>query len=304
VSDGKTPLGGNVLSPHVPLEIQRLEIMLQQVCSPDPVSAILTFCRRLYPEANWAFGQFIKTKRHWRSMSVPLSLISKIERHWPQVPLPNNVFVFPLIASKCTGISLIVLNICCLSVAEYRLLTRFFAYYALRLEQNSQYRQLDWAQNIDPLTGLLNRRAFEKKQGELLFFESRYSQQKIGFMVIDVNGLKQINDTQGHLSGDDFLRNIALWLRKICRKTDFIFRIGGDEFVVLLQSGTVDSCKSLSERLKQKKWANFTVIDRPFGVSCGWASTELHELNQLFNIADRNMYQQKRRFYNQFYQKQ
>ncbi|MGL6105743.1 sensor domain-containing protein [Romboutsia sp.] len=78
----------------------------------------------------------------------------------------------------------------------------------------------------DPHTGLLNRRALYK------YIKHRFNGNKISIMVIDVDDFKHINDTYGHLIGDTLLEKVSKTLKQICPK-DFIFRFGGDEFIIL-----------------------------------------------------------------------
>lgn len=84
---------------------------------------------------------------------------------------------------------------------------------------------------VDPLTGLANRRLFQEKLAELSPCPDA------ALLLVDLDGFKQINDTFGHLAGDDLLRRTAARLRLACRETALIARIGGDEFAVLFDGG-------------------------------------------------------------------
>ncbi|MDL2238417.1 diguanylate cyclase [Christensenellaceae bacterium OttesenSCG-928-K19] len=94
-------------------------------------------------------------------------------------------------------------------------------------------QMIDELQNkaeIDPLTGIPNRRAFEHKCAELDVRENL----PLSFIVGDVNGLKQVNDTLGHKQGDMLLKTVANILTQVCLCGGFPARIGGDEFVMIL----------------------------------------------------------------------
>jgi len=92
--------------------------------------------------------------------------------------------------------------------------------------------QLAVAARTDPLTGLLNRRAFEAMQAE------RAGGPFAGSVaVVDLNDLKRINDTVGHAAGDAAIQFVARALRTHFRITDPVFRVGGDEFFVVLEGG-------------------------------------------------------------------
>lgn len=85
----------------------------------------------------------------------------------------------------------------------------------------------------DMLTGLPNRPALEERF-HLEASRAQRKHHKIGIMVVDMNNFKRINDTLGHFSGDQLLKQIALRLKSCLRKSDTVARIGGDEFVILL----------------------------------------------------------------------
>ncbi|MGB0671551.1 MAG: GGDEF domain-containing protein, partial [Rhodospirillales bacterium] len=85
----------------------------------------------------------------------------------------------------------------------------------------------------DELTTLLNRRGFQEELMRVLSNASRYGEHGI-LVYVDLDGFKPINDTYGHLAGDDVLKRVAQLLRENVRSTDYVARLGGDEFAVLL----------------------------------------------------------------------
>ncbi|OVX06080.1 hypothetical protein BME42_05115 [Klebsiella pneumoniae] len=80
----------------------------------------------------------------------------------------------------------------------------------------------------DPLTGLYNRRGFEK------MYESISSGKQVNIIAIDIDHFKQVNDRFGHDAGDKVLQELATLLKEICRENDFICRFGGEEFVIVI----------------------------------------------------------------------
>ena len=93
--------------------------------------------------------------------------------------------------------------------------------------------QLESLAVTDPLTGLLNRRGFEREMERALATARRY--RDIGVLIyIDLDGFKPINDTLGHAAGDEVLKRVAQILVESVRDSDRVARVGGDEFVVLL----------------------------------------------------------------------
>lgn len=86
----------------------------------------------------------------------------------------------------------------------------------------------------DVLTGLPNRRAFEEELKKSLSYYERYNRNG-ALLLIDVDAFKSINDTLGHMAGDELLKHLAKQLQKHTRATDFLARLAGDEFCVLLR---------------------------------------------------------------------
>ena len=85
----------------------------------------------------------------------------------------------------------------------------------------------------DWLTGLYNRRYFEETLADHIAAATRYNRE-LSLVLFDLDGFKQINDTQGHAAGDDALRQFATLLKKSAREADIVCRFGGDEFAVIL----------------------------------------------------------------------
>ena len=102
----------------------------------------------------------------------------------------------------------------------------------------------------DPLTGCLNRRAFEMRLGR----EWRHARRKgtmLAVIAIDCDNFKPINDTFGHATGDQVLVELSDIMRHTARETDFIARLGGDEFVILLPDTTWQGATTFAERLRR-----------------------------------------------------
>jgi diguanylate cyclase (GGDEF)-like protein len=100
----------------------------------------------------------------------------------------------------------------------------------------------------DPLTGLLNRRAFARALGLMLAFARRYG--TTGAVIYyDVNNLKHINDTLGHAAGDAVLQHVAGTLPGLVRDSDVVARLGGDEFAVLIQQTDRPSAERKARKL-------------------------------------------------------
>lgn len=97
----------------------------------------------------------------------------------------------------------------------------------------------DAAQHLattDALTGLANRLAFDARLDQMMHAAHRYPERRFTILMVDLDWFKQVNDTYGHAAGDRVLEHVAKTLTDCVRKSDFVARIGGDEFVVLLDS--------------------------------------------------------------------
>jgi len=109
--------------------------------------------------------------------------------------------------------------------------------------------ELRYLADHDSLTGLLDRRRFRGELDQHVSFTARYGGQG-AVMVIDIDGLKRVNDTLGHHAGDNLIRQIAAILRDRVRATDIVARLSGDEFAVLMPQTDVAGALQLGEDLR------------------------------------------------------
>lgn len=116
-------------------------------------------------------------------------------------------------------------------------------------ERKQLEKKLRYLSENDMLTGLYNRYSFEEKIQELNVSENL----PLGIIMGDVNGLKLVNDTLGHLEGDKLLISVANVLREICSEfTKYIFRWGGDEFIILLPNAGEVQCEEIINKINNK----------------------------------------------------
>ncbi|MCD8477308.1 MAG: GGDEF domain-containing protein [Sulfurospirillum sp.] len=121
---------------------------------------------------------------------------------------------------------------------------------------------------IDSLTGLFNKRAFDiKLKNRIESFTGSFC-----MMFVDLDHFKQVNDKMGHDAGDNALRESAIFLRGNIRKSDDIFRFGGDEFVVLLYDTKEKDAQLLSCKLEESFVASD--IAKRYGISMSIGSGE------------------------------
>lgn len=136
----------------------------------------------------------------------------------------------------------------------------------LRLRRSHQrYRRLSYR---DPLTGANNRRAFDNDLIREMQRASRYSH-PLTVAILDVDFFKKINDLHGHDAGDRALKHFALLLKNNIRETDSVYRVGGEEFVVLLPETDLAEAAALLHRIRQLLADSKPEI--PFTFSCGIA---------------------------------
>lgn len=149
---------------------------------------------------------------------------------------------------------------------------------------------------VDELTQLKNRRGFFELAQQALKVAQR-EHHTLGLFFVDLNGLKRINDTLGHLYGDQALRDTAAVLRRTFRESDIVARLGGDEFVALAHVNRDTSV--LRERLREHLATLNATRTRPYQleVSIGTTTVGVNDQDDIETIiarADAAMYEEKR----------
>ena len=110
-------------------------------------------------------------------------------------------------------------------------------------------RELSFQANHDPLTGLRNRRAFRSQLERAITSAEQFGNGN-ALLYLDLDQFKAVNDSGGHLAGDELLRQLAVLLRKQLRAHDTVARLGGDEFAVLLENSTAADAVSVAEKIR------------------------------------------------------
>ena len=157
-------------------------------------------------------------------------------------------------------------------------------------ERKNKEKRIKYLSYRDTLTDLYNRRYFEEEMNRL----DTKRQLPISIIMADVNGLKIINDTYGHNTGDKLLVKTAEILKNSLRKEDILARWAGDEFVILLPQTTKEKAEKIIKRIKNKnKELSEKNIPISIGMGVATKNTVRELIDKVLEKADDNMYQNK-----------
>jgi diguanylate cyclase (GGDEF)-like protein/PAS domain S-box-containing protein len=164
-------------------------------------------------------------------------------------------------------------------------------------ERKQREREMEAAASQDPLTGLLNRRGLEADAPAVL--AAAPGGRGSSLLYLDLDGLKQVNDSLGHEAGDCLLGEFAARVHACTRGPDLFARVGGDEFVLLLPETDLEGARDVAQRiaLALREPVRVSGSALACGVSIGIACQPAHgdELKELLQAADRAMYAAKSR---------
>ena len=164
-----------------------------------------------------------------------------------------------------------------------------------QLQRKQQYERVREEALIDPLTGAFNRRYFDAHASRLAA-RCHAARRPLAILLVDLDHLKQINDTHGHAAGDNVLKAVVDRLMSAVRPSDFVSRMGGDEFAVVMPDTDLDAALQVGGRLRGR------IADPPVegvvvSVSVGAAASQPNaeeELDTILHRADAALYAAKR----------
>lgn len=164
------------------------------------------------------------------------------------------------------------------------------------LMEYDDYKKLQINAATDALTGLYNRRLFDEYFDKELNRAKRYGQ-NLAVVILDLHKLKEVNDQAGHLQGDQVLQLAATTLRRTLRASDFAFRIGGDEFALLLPQTDPEQAGTLCRRVRAQYESEISPLRLPAGVTIDYG-VAVHpqdgdEKSALLSLADKKLYELK-----------
>ena len=175
---------------------------------------------------------------------------------------------------------------------ELMILTRFAEMASIAIDNAHLFEQMKFYSLHDPLTGLYNRTLFQQHMDKI-------DRDNIPTTIIicDIDGLKLVNDTLGHLEGDELLKNAALIIKEVFTSNNSIIaRIGGDEFAILLPYLSLQQIEAKCSKLNEKVEAyNKSNITFPLSISIGYASKKDFEISitDTFKEADNHLNREK-----------
>lgn len=170
--------------------------------------------------------------------------------------------------------------------------TSAFAF-AFSLITSRQREQLLVLATKDPLTGAGNRRALDAKLSDVVNAHRR-SGTAASLVLIDLDHFKMVNDVHGHAVGDEILKRVTSIIDLRIRVTDSLYRIGGEEFVVVLEGADLSRAAHLAEQLRTLVYANELVPDHAVTISLGVAELKKGENgNDWLHRADEALYRAK-----------
>jgi diguanylate cyclase (GGDEF)-like protein len=213
-------------------------------------------------------------------------------------PLRSAIAVPLVCREQVVGVlTLYQLQVDAFTLDHRRILQNISAKVGVVIENALRFEHVQDAARSDELTGLLNSRSlFEYMADEVALSAQR--RQTMAVIVMDLDGFKKANDEHGHLAGNRVLQAVAAGLRKCCRASDVVARMGGDEFVLVL-SEPGDYLPTLMERIAEvgHRAAAEISYKTPLAISAGCAlyPDDATDAESLLERADERMYEEKRK---------
>ncbi len=162
----------------------------------------------------------------------------------------------------------------------------------IKSEFDRRTKQLEQEMMVDPLTGILHRGAAKKQIDEFL----QQNDKNYAFLLFDLDHFKQVNDTFGHIAGDDILIHFSKLLQNNFRSNDVIARLGGDEFIVFMRNAPLEIIEKRAARICELVQSiveePYNIISVSIGIALPSQSSSL-EFEELYSRADKALYSVK-----------
>lgn len=181
------------------------------------------------------------------------------------------------------------------SIRETDLLERLLSLLIYPLRNALLYHKAIAQAHRDPLTQIGNRAAFDQALAKQISSFERHDT-NFSLMVLDIDYFKKVNDTFGHIAGDQVLKSVATTIKNTLRCSDEVFRYGGEEFVVLLANTQQGGAKFIAERIRKSIEELNVELNKTISVtvSIGVSSSEKNnDVSKTLELADKALYQAK-----------
>jgi len=183
---------------------------------------------------------------------------------------------------------------------EIRILTMFANQAGLAIENSQLYEQTVLQSQTDALTRLWNHGYFQSKLKEEIK-KAKQDNSSLSLIMLDLDNFKELNDTLGHYTGDQILKDISRLVKKYCRKADYPCRYGGEEFAVILPQTSKEEAYLIAERIrraieKYRFYPKESSIEKKISVSVGIATfpeDSITNKTSLLSSADKALYEAK-----------
>ena len=241
---------------------------------------------------------------------IDMNQILNKKKHPPDITKDNQVpfwTVLPMQIRDNRVIGKIIIKGPRLDQTTNKVISIFLAQVSAAAHNKFLMRKLETIANTDGLTGVANRSFFDQELKKTIKNSSMFPDIHFSLLIIDINGLKRINDNFGHAKGDEMIKTVADMLASVCRETDTLSRMGGDEFIILLPATDSNQTLTVQNRIRQKE-KNLTLICRhsgheavkvPIRISIGLAGSDETAPEKVMKRADQRMYIDKENFYQQ-----
>ena len=223
---------------------------------------------------------------HWAYPTMVVAFFLVKPREATAFNLLGMVLLIPALVQEISRLELV-------TILVTLILNNVFAYvFAARMNEHRQH--LFFLAERDPLTGIGNRRALSARLEDIVL---RHQTQVItaSILVLDLDHFKDINDTHGHGKGDQILIRVTEIVSANIRVTDDLYRLGGEEFVVVAMGASLDAADKLAEQLRASIEASKLLPDRRVTISLGVAEFKQGEgYENWLHRADTALYEAKR----------
>jgi len=165
--------------------------------------------------------------------------------------------------------------------------------FIISIRSEQQTKKLRQLISEDSLTRINNRRSFDEKTEEMLALNKR-SSTPVCLLLLDLDSFKKVNDTYGHKQGDKLLINFAQTVKSLIRQTDYVYRFGGEEFVVIATNSTLENMGTFANNIREVIQNTPSLSE--FNVTVSIGVSEIHQTDNAdswFRRADMALYESK-----------